>query len=133
MVLRVGVSPFPPAVTTLSGSQSVANLLGWARVCSAPRLQLLAPLYHFALHISVASAALLHPSSASSAVAKSYTRLPYLHFFQIYPVSFLMKNTVFLDVPPCGSCKDRRFGRKYRLHHQVEKISELQALAVTSS
>jgi hypothetical protein len=26
-----------------------------------------------------------------------------------------MKNAVFWDVPPCGSCKNRRFGRKYRL------------------
>jgi hypothetical protein len=29
-----------------------------------------------------------------------------------------MKNYVFWYVKPCGSCKDRRFGGKYRLHHQ---------------
>lgn len=35
MVLCVCVSPYSPAVTTLSGTQPVANLLGWGRVCSA--------------------------------------------------------------------------------------------------
>jgi hypothetical protein len=29
-----------------------------------------------------------------------------------------MKNGVFWDVTPCGSCKNRRFGGAYRLHHQ---------------
>jgi hypothetical protein len=32
-----------------------------------------------------------------------------------------MKNVVFWDVAPCGSCKNRRFGVVYRLHHQVDK------------
>jgi hypothetical protein len=27
-------------------------------------------------------------------------------------------NAVFWDVTPCGSCKERRFGGTYRLHHQ---------------
>jgi hypothetical protein len=31
------------------------------------------------------------------------------------------KNGVFWEVTPCGSCKNRRFGRTYRLHHQDEK------------
>jgi hypothetical protein len=29
-----------------------------------------------------------------------------------------MQNAVFLDVTPRGSCKNRRFGGKYRLSHQ---------------
>jgi hypothetical protein len=29
-----------------------------------------------------------------------------------------MKNGVSWDVTPCGSCKNRRLGRKYRFHHQ---------------
>jgi hypothetical protein len=32
-----------------------------------------------------------------------------------------MKNGVFWDVTPCGSCKNRRFGRTYRLLHQGDK------------
>jgi hypothetical protein len=32
-----------------------------------------------------------------------------------------MKNAVFLDVALCGSCWNRRFGRKYRFHYQDEK------------
>jgi hypothetical protein len=32
-----------------------------------------------------------------------------------------MKNDVFLDVMPCGLCKNRRFGGTYRIHHQGEK------------
>jgi hypothetical protein len=31
-----------------------------------------------------------------------------------------LKNAVFWDVTPCGSCKNRRFGGKYRLHYQRE-------------
>jgi hypothetical protein len=29
-----------------------------------------------------------------------------------------MKNAVFWDVMPCGSCKNRRFGGTWRLLHQ---------------
>jgi hypothetical protein len=32
-----------------------------------------------------------------------------------------MKNAVFWDVASCESCKNRRFGRTYRLHHHIEK------------
>jgi hypothetical protein len=32
-----------------------------------------------------------------------------------------MKNAVFSDVTPCGSCKNRCFGGTYRLHHQGDK------------
>jgi hypothetical protein len=32
-----------------------------------------------------------------------------------------MKNAVFSNVMPCGSCKNRRVGGKYRLHHQGDK------------
>jgi hypothetical protein len=33
----------------------------------------------------------------------------------------VLKNDVFCDVTPCGSCKNRRFGGKYRLLHQGDK------------
>jgi hypothetical protein len=32
-----------------------------------------------------------------------------------------MKNFVFWDGTPCDSCKNRRFGETYRLHHQDDK------------
>jgi hypothetical protein len=32
-----------------------------------------------------------------------------------------MKNTVFRDVTPRGSCMNGRFGGTYRLHHQGDK------------
>jgi hypothetical protein len=32
-----------------------------------------------------------------------------------------MKNSVFWDVTPCGSCKNRRFRGKYLFHHQGDK------------
>jgi hypothetical protein len=32
-----------------------------------------------------------------------------------------MKNGVFWDVTPCGSCKNRRFGGTWRLLHQGDK------------
>jgi hypothetical protein len=31
-----------------------------------------------------------------------------------------MQNVVFWEVPPCGSCRNRRFGLTYRLHLQSE-------------
>jgi hypothetical protein len=37
------------------------------------------------------------------------TRLNYVRFEVFMAVT--MKNAVFLDVIPCGSCKNRRFGR----------------------
>jgi hypothetical protein len=45
-----------------------------------------------------------------------------------------MKNGVFWDVTPCGSCKNRRLERTHSLHHQRDKNSELGiALALTSN
>jgi hypothetical protein len=41
-----------------------------------------------------------------------------------------MKNAVFWNVPPCSSCKNRRFGGRYRLYHLVERIIELGASAI---
>jgi hypothetical protein len=32
-----------------------------------------------------------------------------------------MKNSVFWHVKTCGSCKNRHFGGRYRLHHQGDK------------
>jgi hypothetical protein len=32
-----------------------------------------------------------------------------------------MKDTVFWNVTPCGSCKSRRLGGTYRLYHQGDK------------
>jgi hypothetical protein len=43
-----------------------------------------------------------------------------------------MKNAVFWDVTPCGSCKNQRFGGTYRSIIRVTRISELgTALALT--
>jgi hypothetical protein len=45
-----------------------------------------------------------------------------------------MKNAVFWDVAPCGSCKNRYFGVMYRLHHQDEKNRKPgTTLAVTAN
>jgi hypothetical protein len=38
------------------------------------------------------------------------------------------KNAVFWNVMPCGSCKNRRFGGMYRLHHQGEEINKIGTL-----
>jgi hypothetical protein len=32
-----------------------------------------------------------------------------------------VKNDIFLDVTPCYSCKNRRFGGTFRLHHPGDK------------
>jgi hypothetical protein len=45
-----------------------------------------------------------------------------------------MKNAVFWDVMPRGSCKNRRFGGAYRLNHQVGKDQrDTATLAGTSN
>jgi fatty acid desaturase len=33
----------------------------------------------------------------------------------------LLKNVVFWEVTPCGSCRNRRFVGTYRLHHHGDK------------
>jgi hypothetical protein len=51
-----------------------------------------------------------------------------------------MKNDVFWDVAPCGSCEHLRFGGTYRLHHQSDKnrrtrsnVSPLRRLLVNAN
>jgi hypothetical protein len=44
----------------------------------------------------------------------------YLVRFEIF-MAMTMKNCVFWDVTPCGSCKNRRFGGTYGLLHQGDK------------
>jgi hypothetical protein len=46
-----------------------------------------------------------------------------------FSYNLILKNAVFWDVTPCGSCKNRRLRGMYRLHHQDEN-SELGTLAV---
>jgi hypothetical protein len=40
--------------------------------------------------------------------------------FEVF-TAVTMKNGVFWDVMPCGSCKNRRFGGTWRLLHQGDK------------
>jgi hypothetical protein len=41
--------------------------------------------------------------------------------FEAFTVATIMKNSVFRDVTPCGSCKNRRFGGTWLLLHQGDK------------
>jgi hypothetical protein len=41
-----------------------------------------------------------------------------------------MKNALFLDVTPCGSCKNRRFGGTFHLVHQGDKKYHLVFLRI---
>jgi hypothetical protein len=43
-----------------------------------------------------------------------------------------MKNAIFWDVTPRGSCKNRRFGETYRLRHQDDK-NQLARNSVSSN
>jgi hypothetical protein len=36
-----------------------------------------------------------------------------------------MKNAVFWDVTPCGSCKNRRFGGKHQILHGLKDLSSV--------
>jgi hypothetical protein len=44
-------------------------------------------------------------------------------------MAMTMKNGVFWDVMPCGSCKNRRFGGTSHLHHQGDKNGRLLVTA----
>jgi hypothetical protein len=44
-----------------------------------------------------------------------------------------MKNAVFWDVTPCGSCKNRRLDERSACIIRVTRIGELGRLAVTSN
>jgi hypothetical protein len=44
-----------------------------------------------------------------------------------------VKNAVFWDVTPCGSCDSRRFGGTYRLHHQSDKNRGVRRLLVAAN
>jgi hypothetical protein len=50
-------------------------------------------------------------------------------------INHLLKNAVFWDVTPCGSCKNPRFGGTHRFHHHGEKNqhSELQLLVTANA
>jgi hypothetical protein len=59
----------------------------------------------------------------------------------LFPLqSLLIRNAVLLDLKPCSSCKNRRFGGTYLFHYQGEKIlrarknvgSNLRLVSVTS-
>jgi hypothetical protein len=39
----------------------------------------------------------------------------------VFAATTTLKNSVFWDVTPCGSCKNRRLGGNHLLHHQGEK------------
>jgi hypothetical protein len=65
------------------------------------------------LHIGrfSASVALMpHEGSSDSVVRHGLTAESW--------IASMMKNAVFWVGTPCGSCKNRRFGGTYRLHHQ---------------
>jgi hypothetical protein len=51
-------------------------------------------------------------------VASGYEGPYLLHCGCLY---FVIKNGVFWDVTPCGSCKNRRFGGTWRFLHQGDK------------
>jgi hypothetical protein len=40
--------------------------------------------------------------------------------FEVFK-AMAINNAVFWDVSLCGSCKNRRFGGTYRLHHQGDR------------
>jgi hypothetical protein len=51
---------------------------------------------------------------------KTRKRFGYYVRFEVF-TAVTMKNGVFWDITPCGSCKNRRFGGTWRLLHQGDK------------
>jgi hypothetical protein len=44
----------------------------------------------------------------------------------------VVKNAVYWDVTPFGSCEDRNFGGTPRHHHQGDKIGELRPMVTVT-
>jgi hypothetical protein len=44
-----------------------------------------------------------------------------------------MRNTVFWDVTPCGSCNNRRIGGIYRLRHQGGMVKRSSGTSVDNN
>jgi hypothetical protein len=51
-------------------------------------------------------------------LVRTASKLEQLHLLEM---SFYIKNAIFWDVMPCGSCKNQHFRGTYRLHHQGDK------------
>jgi hypothetical protein len=68
--------------------------------------------------------ALATPMSLHCFCARPELNSGYLVRFEVF-TALTMKNCVFWDVTPCGSCKNRRVGGTQRLHHQGARIGEL--------
>jgi hypothetical protein len=86
-------------------------------------MQLLSPIYPSFVHIS---SILALPSFLKFTAFKFFTLLYFSikcprYCYLPYEGIKSMKNGVFWDVTPCGSCKNRRFGGTWRLLHQGEK------------
>jgi hypothetical protein len=65
---------------------------------------------------------LLRHSGKYNIVIARQRHLNYCGFIRFEAFKEVTKNSaVFWDVMPCGSCKNRRFGGSYRLHHQSDK------------
>jgi hypothetical protein len=71
-------------------------------------------------------------------VAQSLDNSPAIYatrkFITVFTTALYLKNVVFWDAMPCGSCKNWRFRRSYRLHHQGGKnLQGRIMLAVTNN
>jgi hypothetical protein len=62
-------------------------------------------------------------SRPTSLLASVVVSVLFLCLFVVY-----LKNAVVWDIMPCCYYKNISFARTYRLHHQVEKIKELQLI-----
>jgi hypothetical protein len=62
----------------------------------------------------------VHKSDILTAICEPILKVMWDLRFEVF-TALTMKNSVFWDVTPCGSCKNRRFGGTYRLLHQGDK------------
>jgi hypothetical protein len=93
-------------------------------ILSTPQLSLLPSMFLF--HDKGSTLATMYEQldfelNESNQSANSIKLLNYWKFVLV----FFIKHTASWDVTQCGSCKNRRFGEIYRLHHQGKRISEL--------
>jgi hypothetical protein len=54
-------------------------------------------------------------------ILQNSVTIEFNHLASISEDVLIKKKGVFLDVTPCGSCKNRRFGGTWRLLHQGDK------------
>jgi hypothetical protein len=116
-------SGYPVSLTSLftcRGSRSLYTHINLQNICLNDSLTYLRFVHSLYTNetVDIKTMFVLHrrhiTSPLQSSAGQCYVR------FEVF-TAVTMKNVVFWDVTPSGSCENRRFGESYQLRHQGDK------------